>query len=57
MRTILEKCHGRNFSVVDVRDDGMVELDVGAVVGKDWFEETILIKPDCIEVIKVRADE
>lgn len=51
-RTILEKCLGKTFPVMDVNPVGMIGLEVGEVIGKAAYTETIWIEPDCLEVVE-----
>jgi hypothetical protein len=57
-RTLLTKCLGRIFPVMDVRllydekgKDELLALDIGAVNGKASYLETVLIESSCVEVV------
>jgi hypothetical protein len=49
--SVFEKCLGHVFPVVNIREDSMIELEVGEVVGKPSYMETIWIEPDCVAVV------
>jgi hypothetical protein len=49
--SVFEKCVGRLFPVVGIREDGMIEIEIGEVLGKPSNMETIWIEPDCIAVM------
>ena len=46
-RALFEACVGRTFAVVGV-ENGLLELEVGDVVGEQKFMHSIWIEPECI---------
>jgi hypothetical protein len=50
-RTILELCLGRVFTVMGFHR-GFIQIDVGEVIGKASYLESIWIEPDCVEAVK-----
>jgi hypothetical protein len=57
-RTVFMLCIGRVFPVVGFQQvDGLpadlIELEVGEVVGKAAYEETIWVEPDCVEAVEI----
>lgn len=50
-RSILEKCVGRAFPVMGFNAEGMIQIDVGEVVGKPAHMESIWIETDCLETV------
>jgi|AraplaMF_Col_mMF_1032025.scaffolds.fasta_scaffold00148_49 hypothetical protein len=52
-RDVFARCVGRTFPVIDIRDDGQAELEVGAVMGVPAPMHSIWIEPECVEVIGV----
>ena len=56
-RTLFAQCVGRVFPIAGFqRVDGLpadlIELEVGEVLGKAAYEETIWVEPDCVEVVE-----
>lgn len=47
-RRIFELCLGREFPIVGVLN-GLIELEVGEVVGEPAYMHSIWIEPDCVE--------
>ena len=50
-REVFTRCLGRTFPVVDVRDDGQAELEVGEVMGVMAVLHSIWIEPEYLEVV------
>jgi hypothetical protein len=48
-RSILERCVGRSFPVMGFNMEGMIQIDVGELVGKPSYMQSIWIEPDCVE--------
>ena len=51
-RTIVERAVGKTFPVVEVNPSGWIGLELGEMVGKESYKETIWIEPDCVELVK-----
>jgi hypothetical protein len=49
-RSTLERCIGREFPIMGFRE-GFIQIDVGEVVGKPSYMESIWIEPDCVEPV------
>ncbi len=55
-RALFEKCVGRMFTIVEVKNFDsspyqLLQLDVGRVVGKRSYMETIWIEPEYVEQV------
>ena len=50
-RSTLQQCVGRVFPIMGLNELGMLELHVGAVVGKRSYMESIWIEPECVELV------
>jgi hypothetical protein len=50
-REVFARCVGHTFSVIDVRDDGQAELEVGEVMGVMACLHSIWIDPECLEPV------
>jgi hypothetical protein len=55
-KSLLEECVGHIFEVIEVENvEGLrpplVRLDVGGVLGKRSWEDTIWIEPDFVELV------
>jgi hypothetical protein len=50
-RSILERCVGRTFSVMGLNEEGMIQIDVGELTGKEPYLESIWIEADCVEFV------
>jgi hypothetical protein len=50
-RTLMELCLGRVFSVAEI-SHGLLALDVGEVLGKASYLETIYVEPACVELVE-----
>lgn len=55
-KLIFERCVGRVFPVVDVRADGLAELEVGEVMGVLASFHSIWIELEHLELVRSRAD-
>ncbi|MGC2110883.1 MAG: hypothetical protein WA655_15285 [Candidatus Korobacteraceae bacterium] len=51
-RAILERCVGHVFPVMGMNNVGYLQIDVGEVVGKPSYMESIWIEPECVELVK-----
>jgi hypothetical protein len=51
-RSILERCVGREFAIIGFNEYGMIQIDVGDVVGKPSYMESIWIELDCVERVE-----
>jgi len=51
-RSTLERCVGRVFPIIAFNEYGMIQIDVGEVVGKPSYMESIWIEPECVELTK-----
>lgn len=51
-REVFSRSVGRVFRVIDIRDDGQVELDVGEVMGQPAYMHTIWIEPELLEILE-----
>lgn len=49
-RQIFELCVGRVFPVVGLVN-GLIELEVGEVVGERAYMHSIWIEPDCVKLV------
>ena len=50
-RSTLERCVGRVFPIVSFNDLRMIELEIGELLGKPSYMESIWIEPDCVEPV------
>lgn len=50
-RSTLQRCIGRVFPVMGFNDYGMIQIDVGEVLGKPSYMESIWLEPECVEHI------
>ena len=51
-REVFSRCVGRIFPVIDIRDDGQAELEVGEVMGVPAVMHAIWIEPECLELVE-----
>jgi hypothetical protein len=49
-RSTLERCVGRVFPIMGFHE-GFVQIDVGEVVGRPSYMESIWLEPDCVELV------
>jgi hypothetical protein len=49
-KAIFELCLGRSFPIAGI-ERGLVQLDVGEVVGQPAYMQTIFIEPEFVEVV------
>ena len=49
-RSTLERCVGRVFPIMGFHE-GFVQIDVGEVVGRPSYMESIWIEPGCVELV------
>ncbi len=54
-KEIFARSVGRVFRVIEVRDDGQAELEVGEVVGEAAWAHTIWIEPECLQILEDHA--
>jgi hypothetical protein len=59
-KLVFECCVGGIFSIVDITADGLVELDLGDILGESADAEhiashTIWIEPECLEIVQARS--
>jgi hypothetical protein len=47
-RSTLERCIGRVFPITGFNSEGMIQIDVGEVLGKASSLESIWIEPECV---------
>ena len=50
-RSLFEPCVGRVFPIVRFNDIGWLELEVGAVLGKPGYNDSIWIEPEHVEIV------
>ena len=53
-RTLFQKCVGRVFPIVGFQNE-LIELEVGKVVGKPSYYDTIWIEPEFVELYPSRT--
>ena len=51
-RSTLEHCIGRVFPIMGFNEYGMIQIDVGEIVGKPSYMESIWIEPECMEPVE-----
>lgn len=51
-RSMLERCVGLVFPVMGFNNVGMIQIDVGALVGKPSYMQSIWIELDCVEQVR-----
>ena len=59
-KLVFESCVGGIFPIVDITADGLVELDLGDILGESADAEhttshTIWIEPECLEIVQARS--
>jgi hypothetical protein len=54
-KLVFERSVGRTFPILDITEDGLVELEVGEVMGVAAYMHWILIEPECLEVVQTRS--
>ncbi|HJT13453.1 MAG TPA: hypothetical protein VJ790_12620 [Dongiaceae bacterium] len=59
-KLVFERSVGHTFPIVDITADGLVELDVGDILGESTDPElvashTIWIEPECLELVQARS--
>ena len=47
-QALFEACVGRVFPIAGIDDNGLLELNVGEVVGEESYIHTIWIEADCV---------
>lgn len=52
---VFERSVGCIFPIIDVADDGLVELEVGEIMGVSSYMHSIWIEPECLEVVQARS--
>ncbi len=52
----LELSLGRTFAIADITSHGLLELEVGEVVGVASYLHSIWIEPDCVEPAEAPAE-
>ena len=50
-RSILERCIGRIFPIMSFNEHGMIQIDIGELVGKPPYMESVWIEPECVEPV------
>ncbi len=55
-----ERSLGGTFPIIDVAEDGLVELDLGDILGESLGRDlvalhTIWIEPECLELVQARS--
>jgi hypothetical protein len=50
-KEVFARSVGRTFPVIEVRDDGQAELEVGEVMGVLACLHTIWVEPECLDVV------
>lgn len=53
-RTLMKACVGAVFAVTDVIE-GRLALDVGEILGKEPYLETIYVEPEFVELVRESA--
>jgi prephenate dehydrogenase len=51
-RTTLERCIGQVFYIIGFNEYGLIQIDVGGVVGKPAHMESIWIEPECVDPVQ-----
>ena len=51
-RSILERCVGRIFPIIGFNKYGLIQIDIGEVVNKPAYIESIWIEPECVELVR-----
>jgi hypothetical protein len=54
-KLVFERSVGHTFPVIDIADDGLVELEVGGVMSVSPYMHSIWIEPECLEVVQARS--
>ena len=54
-RTVFRQCVGKVFPIVGFQNE-LIELEVGKVVGKPSYYDTIWIEPEFVELCQRRKD-
>jgi hypothetical protein len=50
-KLVFEHSVGRTFPIIDIAADGLVELEVGEVMGVLACLHSIWIEPECLELV------
>jgi len=50
-KTLFELCVGRTFAIVEI-EAGLLQLDVGEVVGEPSYMQSIWIEPEFAELVE-----
>ena len=50
-KLVFERSVGRTFPIIAIAEDGLIELEVGEVMGGAAFMHTIWIEAECLEVL------
>lgn len=48
---LFKLCLGRAFPIIGFNEVGMLELEVGQVLGKPAYEDSIWIEPEFVEIV------
>jgi hypothetical protein len=59
-KLVFERSVGRTFPIIDITSDGLIELEVGDILGESTDDEhvashTIWIEPECLELVQARS--
>jgi hypothetical protein len=59
-KVVFERSVGHTFPIIDITADGLVELEVGDILGESTDPElvashTIWIEPECLELVQARS--
>lgn len=54
-KLVFERSVGHTFPIIDITEDGLVELEVGEVMGVSAYMHSIWIEPECLEVVQARS--
>jgi len=54
-KLVFERSIGHTFPIIDIAEDGLVELEVGEVMGVSAYMHSIWIEPECLEVVQARS--
>jgi hypothetical protein len=51
-KLVFERSVGRTFPIINIMADGLIELEVGEVMGVSACLHSIWIEPECLELIQ-----
>jgi hypothetical protein len=54
-KLVFERSIGRTFPVIGITEHGLVELEVGEVMGVSAYLHSIWIEPECLELVQARS--